>query len=129
MLQCVAVFHGVLQGVAVCQCVAVSGRKVLHVAVCCSVLQCVAVFCSVLQHGGLTVHRQCLQLFREADVSGKCFASCCSMLQYVAACCSMLQWVTVRVAFMCEFTHRLRSADLFRRTCSVYVFVYVWSVF
>ena len=71
MLQCVAVFHGVLQGVAVCQCVAVSGRKALCVAEC----------CSVLQRGGLTVHRLCLQFLREADVSGRCFAVCYSGLQ------------------------------------------------
>jgi SET domain-containing protein len=40
----------------------------LHVAVCCSVLQCVAT-----AHG--------------------CETACCSMLQSVAVCCSMLQGV------------------------------------
>jgi len=39
------------------------------VAVCCSVLQYVAVYCSVLQ----------------------CVAICCSVLQYVAVYCGMLQ--------------------------------------
>jgi len=41
--------------------------------VCCSVLQCVTGCCSVLQ----------------------CVAVCCSMLQYVAVCCSMMQCVAV----------------------------------
>jgi len=43
------------------------------VAVCWSVLQCVAV--SVLQ----------------------CVAACCSVLQRIAACCSVLQWVCCSV--------------------------------
>jgi len=40
---------------------------------CCSVLQCVAVYCSVLQ----------------------CVAVCCSVLQRVAACCNVLQCVAL----------------------------------
>ena len=45
----------------------------LRVAVCCSVLvlQCVAVYCSVLQ---VVLH---------------CAAACCSLFQSVAVCCSM----------------------------------------
>ena len=50
------VISSVLQGVAAC-------------CMCCSVLQCVAVWCSVLQ----------------------CVAVCCSVLQCVAVCCSVLQ--------------------------------------
>ena len=58
----VAMCFSVLQCVAVCcQCV----------AVCCSVLQCVAVCCDMLQ----------------------CVAVCCSVLQCVAVCCSVLQCV------------------------------------
>ena len=41
--------------------------------VCCSVLQCVAVYCSVLQ----------------------CVAVCCSVLQCAAVCCSVLQCAAV----------------------------------
>ena len=42
-------------------------RRLMRVAVCCSVLQCVAVCCSMLQ----------------------CVAVCCSVLQCVAVCCSV----------------------------------------
>jgi len=48
-----------------------SGTAILPV--CCSVLQCVAVYCNVLQ----------------------CVAVCCSVLQCVAVCCSVLQCVAV----------------------------------
>jgi len=64
----------VLQCVAVCcsvlQCVQCD-------AVCCSVLQCVAVCCSV-----------CSVL--------QCVAECCRVLQSVAECCSVLQCVAAR---------------------------------
>jgi len=52
------------------------------VAVCCSVLQRVAVRCS----NGYTVCCSVLQ----------CVAVCCSVLQYVAVCCSVLQRVALR---------------------------------
>ena len=48
------------------------GRGLL--AVCCSLLQCVAVWCSVVQ----------------------CVAVCCSVLQCVAVCCSVLQSCVLR---------------------------------
>ena len=58
--------------VAVCcsalQCVAVWCRVEQYGAVCCSVVQCVAVWCSVVQRGVV----------------------CCSVLQCVAVCCSAL---------------------------------------
>jgi len=59
VLQCVAVCYSELKYVAV-----LSGDRprALYVAVCCSVLQCVAVCCSVLQ----------------------CVAVCCRVLQCVA---------------------------------------------
>jgi len=44
-------------------------RQVKFFAACCSVLQCVAVWCSVVQ----------------------CGAACCSVLQCVAVCCSVVQ--------------------------------------
>ena len=79
---CVAVYCSVLQRVAVCcsvlQCsprmicarsATCFRRSMLQcVAVCCSVLQCVAVLCNVLQ----------------------CVAVCCSVLQCVAACYSIV---------------------------------------
>ena len=57
--QCVAVCCSVLQ------CVAADENEELWVRVRCSVLQCIAVCCGVLQ----------------------CVAVCCSALHYVAVCC------------------------------------------
>jgi len=53
------------------------------VAVCCSVLQCVAVYCSVLQ----------------------CVVVCCSVLQCDAVCCSVLQYVVEMCAINNCHTH------------------------
>ena len=90
VLQCVAVWCSVLQGVAASCRLCLersltssssfrkSQGKVLCVAVCCSLLQFVAVCCSALQ--------------RVADVL-QCDAACCNVLQYVAlhlVCCSAL---------------------------------------
>ena len=65
------------QRVATCrralQCVVVYCSVLQRVAACLSVLQCVAVCYSVLQ----------------------CVAVCCSVLQCVAVCCSVLQRVAV----------------------------------
>ena len=54
-------------------------------AVRCSVLQCVAVCCSVLQPV-----RDALCLILNESCS-QCVAVCCSVLQCVAVCCSVLQ--------------------------------------
>jgi len=53
-----------------------------YVAVCCSVLQCVAVCCSVL-----------LELMIEAAKAKECVAVCCSVLQCVGVCCSVMKCV------------------------------------
>ena len=82
----VAVCCNVLQCVAMCCSV--------FVVVCCSVLQCVAVCCSVLQ---------CVAVCCSAVVSNDAGSVCCSVLQFVAGCCnvfvavscSMLQCVAV----------------------------------
>ena len=58
-------------------------KKVVCVAVCCSVLQCVAVCCSVLQCVAV-----CCSVLQ-------CIAVCCSVLQCVAVCCSVLQCTAV----------------------------------
>ena len=56
------------------------------IAVCCSVLQCVAVCC-----------RCCSEL--------QCAAVCCRVLQGVARCCSVLLCVVVyRNMWQCEFS-------------------------
>ena len=64
------------------------------VAVCCSAMQCDAVFHSVL----LTVCGNALQMLQCVAVCYsvlQCVAVCCSVLQCVAVCCSVLQCVTV----------------------------------
>jgi len=73
-------------------------------AVCCSVLQCVAVRCSVLQcfadyllNGYLEVkmfHRRHSDKWAQRSVL-KCVIVCCSVLQCDAVCCSVLQCVAV----------------------------------
>jgi len=66
-------------------------------AACCSVLQCVAVCCSV--HGGLVSVLCCSVLQRGAV--------CCRVMQCVAVCCSVLQcaWRS------CERTHSMPYLD------------------
>jgi len=89
MMQCVAVCGSVLQYIAVCcslvQCVAVCGSVLQYVAVCCSLVQCVAVCCIVLQ---------CVAVFCSVLQYGsmlQCLAVCCSVLQCVSVFCSALQ--------------------------------------
>jgi len=62
----------------------VSGTVCSRVAVCSSMLQCIAVYCIVLQ----------------------CVAVCCSVLQCVAVCCSVLQCVAVPQEQSCR--HQLQ---------------------
>ena len=52
-----------------------------YISVCCSVLQCSAVFCSVLQ---------CVAVCRNACSVLWCVAVCCGVLQCAAVCCSLL---------------------------------------
>ena len=104
LMQCDAVRCSVPQCASVCcselQCVLWDSQKwfhleslQMHVAVCCSVLQCVALCCSVL----------------------RCVAVCCSVLQCVAVCCSVLQCVAVRcsvlqcVAVCCSVLQTINS--------------------
>jgi len=70
--------------------------SILQVAVCCSVLrllQCVAVFYSVLQH--IAIARQTTRLHSAGCSALQCVVACCSFLQRVAACCSALQRFSV----------------------------------
>jgi len=67
------------------------GYSVLQcVAVCCSVVHCVAVFWSFLQ-----CMMQCVAVWCRALRVLQCVAVCCSGLQWVAVGCSGLQWVAV----------------------------------
>jgi len=58
-------------------------QRIMSCILCCSVLQCVAVRCSVLQCAVV-----CCSVLQ-------CVAVRCSVLQCVAVCCSVLQCVTV----------------------------------
>ena len=107
-----------------------SSRRTFWIAVCCSVLQCVAACCAacfcVLQRiyqlelasRAAPEHsrRQCvaeccsmLQFICQWQLESRaapersrrqCVAVCCSMLQYVAVCCSTLQYVAVRCSML-----------------------------
>ena len=82
MLQCVAVCYSALQCAVVC-CSAVQWG--VSVAVCCCVLQCVAV-------GGNIEVMQGLMETAKLLVCGNvllCVAVCCSVLQYVAVCAQL----------------------------------------
>ena len=81
VLQCVAVCCSVLKCVAVNSYNTASTSTFTIYQVCCSVLQCVAVCCSALQ----SVAACCSVL--------QCVTECCSVLQCVAVCCSVLQCV------------------------------------
>jgi len=88
MLQCVAVW---CSWVAVCRSKASQARCVRmsvllqRVAAYCSVLQCVAMCCSVQ-----------IESKSYAFCENVCIvAACCSVLQCVAVCCSVLQCVEV----------------------------------
>jgi len=88
-----------------------------YVAVCCSVLQCVAeccsctvlryvlrsvvVCCSVLQQQLTELSQKARVSLAYVAVSLACVAVCCGVLQCVAVCCSVLQlqYVTIFVSF------------------------------
>ena len=84
-------------------------------AVWCSVLQCVALCCSVLQCDGVGSHSHhgagvvqgkgsVLQCVAVGCGGLRCVAVCCSVLQCVAVCCSVLQCIVVcsSVAMFCS---------------------------
>ena len=64
-------------------------------AECCSVLQCVAVCCSVfvIVFWYITCHNSVLQCVAVCCSVLQCDAVCCSVLQCVAVCCSVWQCV------------------------------------
>jgi len=111
VLQCVAVCYNVCVAMSsrlarrflgnvsykVLQCVAVWCSVLQCGAVCCSVVQCVAVWCSVLQCGAVCCNVMSSRLARRclANVSYEvrsvlqCVAVCCNVC--LAVCCSVLQ--------------------------------------
>jgi len=58
--------------------------------VCCSVLQCIAVRCCVLQSCRSSIN------LGSRHFDWRCVAVCCSVLQCIAVCCSVVQCVAVR---------------------------------
>jgi len=87
--------------------------KSTHARLCCSVLQCVAVCCSVLLYllrslvGTRSIVFQCVAVCCSvlqciamccstcSGVKSTKDRMCCSMLQYIVVCCSVLQCVAV----------------------------------
>jgi len=68
----------------------------VYVAVCCSVLQCVAVCCSVnrmfqCEQEGAVIVIPRNQLDNSFPCMLQCVPLCCSVLQCDAECCSVLQ--------------------------------------
>ena len=79
-----------------CVCVAVCWSVLQYVAVRCSMLQCVALCCNVLQY----TTQYCVSL-------SSCVLSVCCInhvLQCVAVCCSVLQWQPYRL-LQCVAVH------------------------
>ena len=76
------------------------------VAVCYNVLQCNAVWCSVLQRGAVCKMSSVVILM----VKLQCVAVCCSVLQCVAVCCSVLCKMSSVVILMVKLmTFRSRT--------------------
>ena len=94
MLQCVAVCCSVLQRVALNILSTITGAHAVENAciVCCSVLQCVAVCCSVLQCVAVCCSACTIT---GAHTIENAYMMCCSVMQCVAVCCSVLQCVAV----------------------------------
>jgi len=96
VLQCVAVCCSVLQYVAVSLVVSFD-EFVSYPAVCCSVLQCVEVCCSVFQY--IAVHCSVLQRDSRCLLLCLCRTFWCvwrvAVYYNVDVCCSVLQYVAV----------------------------------
>jgi len=83
----------------------------LFVAVCCRMLQCVAVRCNVLQRFNFVLYLYCksnseyyvnsISTCKLSDSVLQGVAACCSVLQWVAMCCSELQ-CTSRATVCCR---------------------------
>jgi len=92
MLQCVAALRLPTLSTLLIQCVAVCCsvlQCVAYVAVCCSVLQRVAVYCS-FDECNASAAAASSSSFNIINISD---TMCCSVLQCIAVCCSMLQYV------------------------------------
>jgi len=92
VLHCVAACCNVFTVAPAPTCMCVYEEEYTHVAVCCSVLQCVAVWCCVLQCVAV-----CCSVFTVAPAPPVCvyMRRNSRMLQCVAVCCSVLQCAAV----------------------------------
>jgi len=115
----VAVCCSVLQSVAVCP----SRPWTLNwqcVAVCCSVLQCVAVCCSVLQ----CVPKDPGPYIGSDQGNGnKRVAVCCIVFQRVAVCCSVFV-VETKEAIL----YGCKENECVAVCCSVFLCIAVWCI-
>ena len=97
----------------VCDCMWEINAFTFDIAVCCSVLPCVAACCSVLPCVAvcccvLPCAAACCSVLPcvcdctwEMNASTFDIAVCCSVLQCVAACCSVLQCVAIQCVALC----------------------------
>jgi len=109
VLQCAAVRCGMLQSVAegcsVSEHTNVTPLAIIVVQrVCCGLLQHVVVYYSMLQYVAVccSIFQCACAYVRNTSCDGsrivsvlQCVAECCGVLQCVVVCCSMLQWVAV----------------------------------
>jgi len=104
-VKCVAVCRSVMHCAAQCssvsQCVDTQRHRWTYCGVCCSVMQCVAVRCIVLQW--------CCNMLTHWGTSHP-IAVCCSVLQYTLVRCIVLQWC-------CNGSHTKAPRTLFYRHC------------
>jgi len=110
-----------LCGTHICKC----SRVLQFVAVCCSVLQCVAIFLQF--SGGLSSlsfpHPHLYRLIYVAVCCSalQCVAVCCSVLQCVAVCCSVLQCDAV----CCNVMQRVDSSQPIFFVAPTFLYIYV----
>jgi len=111
LLQCVAVYHSVLQGVAVCCSVLWTSHKCntgrlmtwVPTSPSCSVLLCVTVYCSLLgccselwtSNTWNAAHFMTQRTTFSSCSVLQCVAIWCSVMQCLILCCSVLQYATV----------------------------------
>jgi len=96
-----------------CMCCREMKETLPGAARCCSVLQCVAVWRSVLQGA------QEMTVTLSGLVLNRVVVKCCSMMQHAAVCCSALQRVTSRNSLSGRWRWRARVAQCGVVCCNV----------
>ena len=103
---CCSVLQFVAVWCSVLQCVACCS-VLQHVAVCCSVLQCGIVCCNVSR---VAVRRSALvddaRTAYDEALALGDLSMCCSLSQYVAECCCVLQCVAMCCMMQCVAVRR-----------------------